>query len=396
MRVWHFSENAYPYLPPAEEYESVRAALPNRHYDPVKGAALYDRFIDEWLIAEEEGLELMMNEHHQTPTCVDPAAPLVLAVLGRLTKRARILILGNPIANRRQPVRVAEEMALADILSHGRIEVGFVRGVPYEISPANSNPVYMNERHWEALDLIIKAWTSHDGPFSHEGRFFHHRFVNIWPRPYQQPHPPVWVATTTPNGAARVGGRGFVQATFLSGNRMTPEIFAGYRRGWREAGRGDDVPIDRLAYAAFIYTAETEEAAHAGAEKLLWHIAINKIPPHFRNPPGYASAELNAQVMRGTAREPGLPKVVSARHAIDDGIMFAGTPDQVFDQVKRFYGRVAGFGNLLMLGQSGFLDHADTVRGIKLFAREVYPRLKAAFPDTAISGVGDRAGAAAT
>ena len=74
--------------------------------------------------------------------------------------QGRILILGNPIANRRQPVRVAEEMALADVLSHGRVEVGFVRGVPFEIAPANSNPVYMNERHWEALDLIVKAWTS--------------------------------------------------------------------------------------------------------------------------------------------------------------------------------------------------------------------------------------------
>jgi alkanesulfonate monooxygenase SsuD/methylene tetrahydromethanopterin reductase-like flavin-dependent oxidoreductase (luciferase family) len=252
MKIWYFSENAYPYLPPPETYDSVRVDLPNKNYDPVKGAALYDRFIDEWVLATDEGMEIMMNEHHQTPTCVDPAAPLVLAVLARVTKRGRILILGNPIANRRQPVRVAEEMALADVLSHGRVEVGFVRGVPFEISPANSNPVYMNERHWEALDLIIKAWTSHEGPFSHEGRFYHSRRINIWPRPYQQPHPPVWVSTTTPSGAARVGGRGFVQSTFLTGFRATPAVFAGYRRGWREAGKGNDVPIDRLAYAAFV------------------------------------------------------------------------------------------------------------------------------------------------
>ena len=155
MKAWHFSENAYPYLPPADEYESIRVSLPNRNYDPKKGAALYDRYIDEWLIAEDEGVEIMLNEHHQTATCVDPAAPLVLAALARLTKKARLLILGNPVANRRQPVRVAEEMAFADILSHGRIEVGFVRGVPYELSPANSNPVYTAERQWEAIDLIL-------------------------------------------------------------------------------------------------------------------------------------------------------------------------------------------------------------------------------------------------
>ena len=217
MKAWHFSENAYPYLPPADEYESIRVSLPNRIYDPEKGAALYDRFLDEWLIAEDEGMEIMLNEHHQTATCVDPAAPLVLAALARLSKKARLLILGNPISNRRQPVRVAEEMAMVDVLSRGRLEAGFVRGVPYEVLPANSNPVRMNERQWEALDLIVKAWTSHDGPFSHEGRFFHYRAVNIWPRPYQQPHPPIWISTTSPSGAARVGAHGYIQATFLTG-----------------------------------------------------------------------------------------------------------------------------------------------------------------------------------
>src|SRR5262249_47986319 len=96
----------------------------------------------------------------------------------RLTKTARLLILGNPVASGRQPVGVAEEMAMVDVLSKGRLECGFVRGVPYEVLPANSNPVRMNERQWEAMDLIIKAWTSHDGPVSHEGRFFHHRNIN--------------------------------------------------------------------------------------------------------------------------------------------------------------------------------------------------------------------------
>ena len=82
----------------------------------------------------------------------------IRAILAHQSSKARLLILGNPIANRRQPVRVAEEMAMIDVISRGRLEAGFVRGVPYEISPANSNPVRMNEREWEALDMIIKAW----------------------------------------------------------------------------------------------------------------------------------------------------------------------------------------------------------------------------------------------
>jgi alkanesulfonate monooxygenase SsuD/methylene tetrahydromethanopterin reductase-like flavin-dependent oxidoreductase (luciferase family) len=391
MRAWHFSENAYPYLPPAESYPSIRVSLPNRIYDPVKGAALYDRYIDEWLIAEDEGVEIMLNEHHQTATCVDPAAPLMLAALARQSKKARLLILGNPIANRRQPVRVAEEMALVDVLSHGRLEAGFVRGVPYEILPANSNPVRMNERHWEALDLIVKAWTHHDGPFSFEGRFFHHRAINIWPRCYQQPHPPVWVSTTSPGGAAQVGAHGFVQATFLTGFDMTKRIYDSYRKGWREAGRGQDVPINRLAYAALVYVGETEARARSGAEKLLWYVNSNKVPLHFSNPPGYVPVEMNIRLAKGAQN------VVSAHGtkqgtvdgAVEAGTMFAGTPDQVFQQIKKHWEHVGGYGHLLIMGQAGFLEHDDTVHGIRMFAREVYPRLKELYPDLMTSGVTD-------
>ncbi len=396
MRAWHFSETAYPYLPPADTYPSIRVSLPNRIYDPVKGAALYDRYIDEWLIAEDEGVEIMLNEHHQTATCVDPAAPLMLAALARQSKKARLLILGNPIANRRQPVRVAEEMAMIDVMSHGRLEAGFVRGVPYEILPANSNPVRMNERHWEALDLIVKAWTHHEGPFSFEGRFFHHRSINIWPRCYQQPHPPVWVSTTSPGGAAQVGAHGYVQATFLTGFELTKRIYEAYRRGWREAGRGQDVPIDRLAYAALIYVGDTEARARAGAEKLLWYVNSNKVPLHFSNPPGYVPVAMNMQLARGAQN------VVSAHGtkqgtvdgALEAGLMFAGTPDQVLKQIRKHWEYVGGYGQLLIMGQAGFLEHDDTVHGIRMFAREVYPQLKALYPDTTISGVPQAAGAA--
>ena len=390
MKAWHFSENAYPYLPPADEYESIRVSLPNRNYDPAKGAALYDRYIDEWLIAEDEGVEIMLNEHHQTATCVDPAAPLVLAALARLTKKARLLILGNPVANRRQPVRVAEEMAMVDILSKGRLECGFVRGVPYEVLPANSNPVRMNERQWEAMDLIVKAWTSHDGPVTHEGRFFHHRNINIWPRPYQQPHPPIWVSTTTPGGAGRVGARGYVQATFLTGYKGTPAIFdvlsQRLARGRPRAGtcRSIGWPMRRL-----LYTGESEAEARAGAEKLLWYMTANKVPLHFCYPPGYVPTPVHAQILRGAAIDQHAANRANATvdKAIEAGIMFAGTPDQVFRQIKQMYDHVGGFGHLLIMGQAGFLEHDETVRGIKTFAREVYPRLKEAFPDTAISGL---------
>ena len=387
MQAWHFSESAYPYLPPAETYPSIRVSLPSKHFDPVKGAALWDRYLEEWQIAEDEGLEIMLNEHHQTATCADPAAPMVLAALARLTTKARLLILGNPLANRRQPVRVAEEMALCDVLSHGRLEAGFVRGVPYEVSPANSNPVRMGDRFWEALDLIVKTWTSHEGPFSHEGRFFHHRNINIWPRAYQNPPPPVWVSTTSPGGAAEVGAKGFTQATFLTGFEATRKIYESYRAAWRKAGRGIDVPNHRLAYAALVYVGETEQEAHDGAEKLLWYVTANKVAPQFANPPGYAPVAAQVAMQRGVEHPlKKFSKNPSVEAAIRSGFMFAGTPDQVYEQIKRHYEYVGGYGHLLIMGQAGFLEHEDTVKGIRNFAREVYPRLKEMFPKTKISG----------
>ena len=122
----------------------------------------------------------------------------------------------------------------------------------------------------------------------------------------------------------------------------------------------------------------------AGAEQLLWHIAINKIPTHFANPPGYNTLEANAKGMRiGLGRYPKAPTVDAA---VEQGIMFAGTPEQVLKQFEQFYDHVGGFGHLLVAGQSGFLSHNDTVHGIRMLAREVLPQLRERYPDTAISG----------
>jgi alkanesulfonate monooxygenase SsuD/methylene tetrahydromethanopterin reductase-like flavin-dependent oxidoreductase (luciferase family) len=91
----------------------------------------------------------------------------------------------------------------------------------------------------------------------------------------------------------------------------------------------------------------------------------------------------NLAIIRG-AEHPlsGFKKNANVQGAIESGLMFAGTPDQVVAQFKKVYDYVGGFGHLLIMGQAGFLEHDDTVLGIRTFAREVYPRLKEAYPDT--------------
>src|SRR5207249_6213499 len=176
----------------------------------------------------------------------------------------------------------------------------FVRGVPYELSAGNHRPTRMMERFWEAHDLILKAWTSHDGPFNWEGKYFHHRQVNIWPRPYQQPHPPVWITALSPASARDVGEKGYVVACFLTGFQGTKTIFESYHT--RRAELGLPAPgLDRFAYAALVYTGETDEEGYAGARKLMWYVESNKVPPQFTNPPGYQPIAATVSAMKGSA-----------------------------------------------------------------------------------------------
>ena len=375
MKTWFFTEDAYPYLPDADCYESIRVNLPNRHYDPIVGADLYHMYLDLWCACDEMGLEIMINEHHQTATCVVPAAPLMLSILARQTQHSRLLILGNPIANRRMPVRVAEEMAMIDVISRGRLECGFVRSVPYEAAPANMMPYRGFERLWEAHDMIVKAWTTHDGPFNFEGRWFHGRQINIWPRPYQQPHPPIWITIGSGASAIPVAQHKHVGAVFLAGYPRIREIYDGYRNGYRQA-HNEEAPLDRLAYLGLMYIGDNAQKAREGAEKVLWYMTSNKVPLHWSNPPGYHPPAVAAQIMGGQRGGAGLPLAPNLTDQIARGNVFAGTPDQVFEQIKAMWEYSGGFGHLLMMGQAGFLSYDDTIRSMELFSKEVYPRLQ--------------------
>jgi len=193
MRTWYFSEMAYhPAWDEGLARGSMRVVLPNGAVDPHVAHGLLNRYLDEFALCDEEGLDIMVNEHHSTATCMTVSVPMALAVIARETKRARLLSLGNPIANRPDPVRVAEEAAWLDVLSGGRTELGLVKGAPYEIAPANSNPARLMRRYWEAHDPILKELSTTDGPFSWEGELFRYRNVNLWLRPVQQPQPPIW------------------------------------------------------------------------------------------------------------------------------------------------------------------------------------------------------------
>mgnify|MGYP003341903346 FL=1 len=111
MRIYHFSEEPYPDAW-APELPTLRIVLPSQMCDPLKANAYYHRYLDEWQLADELGFDIMVNEHHATATSLSASANIILAILARITKRARLLVLGVPVANRTDPVRVAEEMEI--------------------------------------------------------------------------------------------------------------------------------------------------------------------------------------------------------------------------------------------------------------------------------------------
>lgn len=381
VRTYVFTEMPYPYLPPAESFESARVTLPNRNYDPETGYQLYEKYFDIYRAADRLGLDIMVNEHHATPTCLDVAVPISAGIIARETTRARILPLGNPISNRPDPVRVAEEMAMVDVISHGRLDCGFVRGVPQEVSPQNVPPAGMYERFWEAADLIVTAWTSNDGPVNWEGDHYQYRQVNIWPRPYQQPHPPIWVPTQSAGTATEVAKRGYNLATILTGTEGALKIFEAYRKSAIDHGFPEPGP-EQVGYSGLLFVGETEREARAGGEILRWYLQNNKVADQFNDVPGYLDKSIRARILakaaRGERPQSPIAHLINADLdvLIDMGMFFVGTPDQVTDQLMRFYERVGGCANLLMMMQVGSMSYDMTLRSMELYAEHVLPEVR--------------------
>ena len=382
MRVYQFTEQ--PYFPAWSQHDgSLRVNLPNARMDPRIAADLLHRYYDEWRVADEVGLDIMVNEHHSTATCMSCTAIVTLSVLARETKRARLLVLGYPIGHRPDPLRCAEELATIDVMSRGRLDMGFIKGVPYEFPVSNQNPVGVMDRFWESHDFILKAMTSHGAPFNWDGEHFHYRQVNLWPRPWQEPYPPIWSTTGSRANARVLGEKGYVMAT-LGTDFATRPLFDAYRTGYVAMGRPAP-SADRFAYLGLVAVAEDERTARQRAEFVASYLRTSGIvAPQFRNPPGYLSIEDNVRILRGEARQRTGTKDgrfidmhgASVQDLIDAAIMFCGTPDQVYDQIVEFAEYCGGMGNLLMMGQAGAMSHEDTVGNLTLFSKEVLPRLR--------------------
>jgi len=377
MKFWHFSEQSMH--PAWDKIDGpTKVVVDNRFCDPEVAHKLYNRYLDEWVAADRLGFNIFVNEHHASANCLSVSCLMTLAILARETKNARLLCLGVPIANRTDPYRVAEELAMIDVISGGRLEIGLVKASPFELAMSNQSPVGIMERYWEGHDFVVKAMTHKGEPFTWEGEYYNYRNVNVWPRPLQQPMPPMWITASGPSTGNRVAELGYTIATFFNGAKTKP-LFDAYKATYLKT-HGTPAPIDKFAYLAIAVCGRDEKEVRQRVDKMLPYLKVQpRTPKGWINPPGYESIELNAAALRmGKSGRInfGLPENPTLQDMADGGILFAGTPDQLYEQITSFSDKVGGIGQLLMLGQAGYLDHEETIDSLRLFSSQVAPRLR--------------------
>jgi alkanesulfonate monooxygenase SsuD/methylene tetrahydromethanopterin reductase-like flavin-dependent oxidoreductase (luciferase family) len=375
VRFFSFHLMPYPDLP--EDYDGPAwITCPNSLFDPNAATAHYNRYIDELVYAEELGFDgVCVNEHHQNAYGTMPSPNLIASILARLTSRVRIAVVGNALPLYDPPTRVAEEFAMIDCISGGRLIAGMVVGGGPEYYSFSINPAHARERFAEAHEIVIRAWTE-PGPFEFIGKHYKLRYVNTWPRPVQKPHPEVWIP-----GAGSLETLEFVARhhyAYMGIPYFHIDVFDRMFGMLRQAceREGYEAEPRQLGWLVPIFVADTDAEARRRYEEHFWYFVKRLLPGINISPPGYTSVKSVENVLKGAAtfalNLDTWDEVIKGRYAI------VGSPATVTEVLSENIERL-GVGNLLGLFQLGTLPADDTRRNLELFAREVMPELRSRF-----------------
>jgi len=259
VHLAYFTERPYRYAPYDRVIEKGYFGTPNNLFDPAKGYELYHEYLDEKVLCEELGFDgVALNEHHDTPFTMGGVMDVEASILARITKKVKIILIGNPLPLG-NPLRLAEELAMIDVISNGRLIPGWVRGAGSEQFALNANPAYNREYFNEAHDFIVRAWTE-PGPWRYEGKHFHYRFVDPWPVPMQKPHPQMWIpGLLSPETAIWCAEKRYPYVALATFLEPTIELWNIYRD--RAAELGYQVGSENFGYMQKVYVADTDEKA---------------------------------------------------------------------------------------------------------------------------------------
>ena len=404
MHIMMFTERPYTEV---SEDEIIKNAsffgVSNSNLNPEIGGQLYNSYFDEAVYAEKVGFDgVMLNEHHGTPFCGGSVMNIEAAVLARITEKIKIVLLGNPLPVA-DPLRLAEELAMIDMISNGRLVSGWVRGAGSESIYNNANPAYNRELFEEAHDFVIKAWTT-SGPFRHEGKHYQYRHVNPWVLPVQKPYPQMWipglVSPETVVWCAKHRYPYLALATFLEPTLEMVKLYSD-----TAAEEGYEFGPENFGYLQRVVVAETEEKAQELGKAFFFGGGINAFArPEWMFPPGYNSkaatrrlakvfADPNAEGEAGgptglqgtTALQPvetqeeieANRKVIYSRYqAEQDNLqLIVGTPETVIPKIRHILETVRP-GLFAMWHHFGPISHEDRMTSIRLLGEEVLPAMR--------------------
>ena len=388
MRFHWFAQQYHTELP--DDYgDTVRSAwvtAPVGVADPKRIGEEYHLYIRLMQQADRLGWDsLLLNEHHQTSLAMTPSPNLVAAVLAATTETAAIALCGNSLALYNPPIRVAEEIAMLDCLSGGRMISGIVFGTPMDSAFSYGiPPIELRERFHEARELIHRAWREPE-PFAFNGKYTQLRYVNVWPRPIQA-EIPVWIPGSGSLETWEVVNDHDYCYGYLSfsGRKAAEPIVNGF---WEHtASQGGNMNPNRMAFTQVICCADSDaEAERLYGDAVRYFYRQNPVPMEFVNPPGYTTeASMRATVARSGAitmeeRMKAARGELSFWEYDELGYIIAGTPERVEQRVRSLVTDLR-IGQLITCMHVGNLPEEVAAENNRLFST-VIPNLRGIWAD---------------
>ncbi len=384
MRVFGFDLMAYPErLDHLKVGSELPYPLPKKHFRADVAVSNYRDHLDAWALMDELGFDgIGFNEHHASPYGLMTSPNIMAAAASQRTSRMKLLIMGNvlPIHD---PLRMAEDLAMLDCMSDGRVISGFVRGIPREYGVYNVDPAESRARFEEAWEIIKLAWTEEE--FSYQGKFWSYNNVAIWPRPVQEPHPPVWVPVSGSQETIEWAARQNIPITpgAFAPRNVKQDIVRYYAE--RLAHHGYTITPDHLSIGASPYVADNREQAleEAGPyalyffHTLLSHGNVSNLERQRES--GYLG-EGSRDYMKPEVRDSlgGFPNF--REFTLDDiertERACFGSPEEVRDYLIDLADSL-GTNTLLLNFNQGALPHDLFIQNLERFGKEVLPALQA-------------------
>ena len=378
-------------LPYAEHLDHLKVGrelpwpLPRRHFKPDVAVRTYEEHLAAWEAMDRLGFDgVGFNEHHTSPYGLMNSPNLMAASAAQRTKRLKLLVYGN-LLPLHEPLRLAEELAMLDCLSGGRLVSGFARGIPREYRVYGVPLRESRERFEEAWEIIRRAWT--EEAFSYTGRYWSYADVAIWPRPVQQPHPPVWVPVSGSKETIEWAGRHDIPITpgLVPTRGLREDIIRYYARCL--ASHGHRITPDHLIIQASVYVADSKARAvkEAGPYTLYFNQTLfshgNVSESSLQRDAGYLSSGSfdyvrpeNLHAVSGDReRFRGMSMADVERDA--ESLPW-GPPDEVAERLIAAADH-AGAGTVLINMNRGAMPQEMFMEQIERFGAKILPRLQA-------------------